>query len=97
MLGNMAEWCADWYGPYPSDAIVDPVGPSSGTERVVRGRSHEDTGHNPRNPMDIRYGFHAADRQAMVPGADWKQYTFRTVGFRVVVAAEPKSKATVAN
>jgi formylglycine-generating enzyme required for sulfatase activity len=31
------EWVADWYGPYPSEAVVDPCGPAVGTARVVRG------------------------------------------------------------
>jgi formylglycine-generating enzyme required for sulfatase activity len=37
MHGNVAEWCEDWYGPYPSGAVTDPKGPSSGTDRVFRG------------------------------------------------------------
>ncbi len=39
MAGNLAEWVADWHGAYPSGAQSDPRGPSSGTERVVRGGS----------------------------------------------------------
>lgn len=30
------EWCADWYGDYPGQAVTDPTGPVEGTERVVR-------------------------------------------------------------
>lgn len=37
MHGNVNEWCEDWYGAYPTTPQVDPKGPSSGTERVVRG------------------------------------------------------------
>lgn len=35
MLGNVWEWCEDWYGQYTSN----PNGPSSGTEHVLRGGS----------------------------------------------------------
>ena len=37
MHGNVDEWCSDWYGDYPVDAVSDPQGPSSGTHRVRRG------------------------------------------------------------
>jgi len=39
MAGNEPEWIADWYGPYTEEPSVDPRGPDSGQERVVRGCS----------------------------------------------------------
>ena len=39
MHGNVWEWTADRYGPYPADASIDPHGPAAGNKRVVRGGS----------------------------------------------------------
>ncbi len=47
MLGNVAEWCQDWYGPYQERA-VDPEGPPSGQFRVFRGGSWNDRAVNCR-------------------------------------------------
>lgn len=39
MHGNVSEWCGDCYGDYPSGSVTDPIGPSQGTLRVLRGGS----------------------------------------------------------
>jgi formylglycine-generating enzyme len=37
MAGNVDEWCWDWLGSYPSDSQTDPLGPTSGVYRILRG------------------------------------------------------------
>ena len=39
MHGNVWEWCANWYGSYPTGLIIDPSGPVEGFNRVRRGGS----------------------------------------------------------
>jgi formylglycine-generating enzyme required for sulfatase activity/tRNA A-37 threonylcarbamoyl transferase component Bud32 len=40
LIGNAAEWCADWYGLYPPDEVTDPTGPDEGEKKVVRGSAY---------------------------------------------------------
>jgi formylglycine-generating enzyme required for sulfatase activity len=37
MHGNVFELCADWYSSYSGGMVTDPVGPASGSHRVLRG------------------------------------------------------------
>ena len=37
MLGNIIEWCQDWYGKYSKSPQTNPKGPAKGEFRVARG------------------------------------------------------------
>jgi len=38
-LGNVYEYCQDWYGSYSSGYQTDPIGPGAGSLHVIRGGS----------------------------------------------------------
>jgi formylglycine-generating enzyme required for sulfatase activity len=40
MHGNVREWCSDWWSlNLPGGSVTNPVGPNTGSYRVVRGGS----------------------------------------------------------
>jgi len=69
MVGNVWEWCADWYGSayYAMSPGRNPRGPSSGSSRVLRGGSWSVVGSSRR----------VATRDSSDP-----TYTSSAVGFR---------------
>ena len=59
MLGNVSEWCFDYYGEYDLQDTIDPAGAISGHLRINRGGSYIDFGKHLRcayrsatNPID---------------------------------------------
>jgi formylglycine-generating enzyme required for sulfatase activity len=71
MIGNVDEWCQDWYGAYPAGSVIDPQGPATGSERVIRGGDWDGHAGNCRSAYRFSY-----DPDSGI--------TF--IGFRVVLA-----------
>ena len=66
MLGNVDEWCVDWYGDYPEES-VNPTGPVMGSFRVLRGGSWGGIAQHVR----------AACRWDVPPSYRWSRLGFR--------------------
>jgi formylglycine-generating enzyme required for sulfatase activity len=55
MHGNVWEWVQDFYAPYKAEAATDPIGPSQGQYRVLRGGSWGDGPRRCRSAFRIGY------------------------------------------
>ncbi len=56
MHGNVWESVQDWYGPYTASAKTDPIGPSTGSQKVLRGGSWGSLADNARSASRSRLG-----------------------------------------
>jgi formylglycine-generating enzyme required for sulfatase activity len=76
MHGNVWEWVQDWYDDYHSDPVVDPKGPDTGADRVMRGGSWDGGAHFCRSADRVNYS---------------PDYRFIDIGFRLArsVALDP--------
>ena len=89
MLGNVMEYCEDWYAENAYDSIqdgeLDPKGPAEGTEHVVRG------GHYNSDAAELRSAARSHtehDRWLRTdpqnPKSIWWYSDIKGIGFRVV-------------
>jgi len=89
MLGNVAEFCSDWYAPDAykliRDGIRDPKGPASGTERVIRGGSFKSRASEVRSASrDFTRDEAWMKTDPQMPKSIWWYSDCNMVGFRVV-------------
>lgn len=97
MLGNVAEFCLDYYdesvyAKYPKGVVNNPKGPRNGTEHVIRGGSFKNTAKNLR----VARRDHTKTEQWLVtdpqiPKSIWWYSDCTHVGFRVICEYEKNS------
>jgi len=92
MHSGAAEWVLDWHGTYPWQTQKDPVGPSAGFARVVRGGgimgASDEAGRNEATDGTLPYYRRSANRASMAPGYEGRH----NIGFRIVEAPLPDTR-----
>ena len=89
MLGNVMEYCSDWYAEDAyaqlQDGVKDPKGPESGTEHVVRGGAYTDDAAKLRSAARGKTDHTAWLRtDPQNPKSIWWYSDIKGIGFRVV-------------
>jgi len=89
-LGNVAEFCSDWYAEdayaqSPEGPLSDPAGPAAGTEHVIRGGSYRDGADQTRSASrDHTRTTQWLKTDPQIPKSIWWYSDCLHVGFRVV-------------
>lgn len=96
MLGNVAEFCSDWYSPDAyknlTDGATDPKGPASGEEKVIRGGSFKSEAESLRcAARDYTRTTDWMKTDPQVPKSIWWYSDSNMVGFRVVCEYDEKT------
>jgi len=95
MLGNVAEFCSDWYSEnsyssYPQGLVTDPKGPTEGTEKVIRGGYFRSDATDVRcSSRDHTYTENWLKTDPQMPKSKWWYSDCNFVGFRVVCESIP--------
>lgn len=70
LLGNVWEWCDDWFVTYTDSPQIDPTGPQTGFSKIIRGGSWQE------GPVWVR----SSIRTTFAP-----DQAYEALGFRVVL------------
>ncbi|MHC5058347.1 MAG: formylglycine-generating enzyme family protein, partial [Planctomycetota bacterium] len=89
MHGMVYEWVLDWYGPYGTGPRTDPLGPATGTERVMRGgcyvSAREKIGEREATEAEMVRSIRSASRNHLPP-----DFELPITGMRVALAPEAR-------
>jgi sulfatase modifying factor 1 len=97
MIGNVAEFCSDWYSPqtyrnYVGSVPVNPRGPESGKEHVVRGGSYKSSIAELRCAnRDYTRSDEWLVTDPQTPKSEWWYSDCFFVGFRVICEYNEKT------
>jgi formylglycine-generating enzyme required for sulfatase activity len=97
MLGNVAEFCSDWYSPetyknYNGAVVDNPKGPDSGDEHVVRGGSYKSKIGELRSACrDYTRSDEWLVTDPQTPKSEWWYSDCFFTGFRVVCEYDEKT------